>query len=159
MKKIYIILAVLWLASCGSGGTGSETTTGTVDTALVGDWRILSETLYLDSGLTSPVEVVEVTTLLVLDSGGGWQFGSSSGTWNVADIETADWNGWGVDPAAYLYTPTPTRKLNLNNWSNSTGKGPVEEQAGGTVDYIWAIYSYTSDTMGPGTMWIKFGHN
>lgn len=159
-KKLSIVVAMslgiclLTLVACGSSGSSSSSSssTGTVDATLAGNWRVLSEIIYFTNGLVSPVDVTEVTTLLVLDASGSWQFGSSSGTWGVSDIVDSDWTTWGT--SAY----GPTRKITLNGWNNSTSTGPIDE-TNGVVDYLWAIYGYTSDTNGPGTMWMKFGRS
>jgi len=120
---------------------------GSVDQALTGAWRILSETVYFDAGGSH--SITPVTTRLQLNANGRWQFGSSLGTWAVATINPADWERWGVSPYG------PERKLVLYNWNGDTwDDGPIEESAA-VVDYLWIIYHV--DQPDPGTIWMKFG--
>ncbi|MBI4238429.1 MAG: hypothetical protein HY696_08435 [Deltaproteobacteria bacterium] len=149
-----LLLLMCGLASCGSGtSTGSSSSSsggssGSVDAALAGEWRILTETIYFDNGLTQ--QITPVSTHLVLDASGGWQFGSSSGAWSVSSIAASDWTTWAI--ADYGMT----RKVTLDGWNSDTGNGPIDE-SGSTIDNIWVIYRYTSDTNGAGTVWMKFG--
>lgn len=158
MVAAVMLLAVTAATSCGgsgssSGGGGSSScgiAAGTVDAALAGDWRILTETIYFDNGLTQ--DVTPVTTLLSLAAGGTWTFGSSSGTWSVSNITASDWTTW--DIADY----GAARKVILEGWDGCPGDGPIDEP-NVAIDNIWVIYGYTSDTNGPGTVWLKFGAN
>jgi hypothetical protein len=133
------------LFSC-SNKTGPATTNGAVDSAVAASYRIYSETKYFDAG--GSTTITPVTTRLELDATGVWRFGTSSGTWSVAALDDADWQGWGV--AAY----GPTRKLMLDGWNNARSEGPIEEQSTG-VDFVWVIYRV--DDPSPGTIWMKFG--
>lgn len=154
MVGVCALVAATLIGGCGgSTGTGSSSSssggsTGTVDATLVGEWRILTETIYFDNGLTQ--QITPVTTNLVLDGSGSWQFGSSSGTWGVATIASTDWTTWAI--ADYGMT----RKITLDGWNSDTGNGPIDETAT-AIDNIWVIYRYTSDTNGAGTVWLKFG--
>ncbi|MBI2342847.1 MAG: hypothetical protein HYV02_00690 [Deltaproteobacteria bacterium] len=143
-----VMIGLMCLVACGSSGTTGGG--GTVDTDLVGDWRILTETVYYDSGLTQ--QITPVTMLVVLDAAGTWQFGSSSGAWSVSTIETTDWTSWAIDDYG------ATRKLTLDNWNSDTSKGPIDEPTG-VIDNVWIIYSTTSDTLGTGTIWMKLGRS
>ncbi|MBI1909852.1 MAG: hypothetical protein HYS22_06755 [Deltaproteobacteria bacterium] len=144
----------LWLG-CGGDSSTSKTDTptktscdGTVETALVGNWRILTETKYYTNSLP-PSTVTPPSTLVVLDADGGWTFGSSSGTWCVASIVASDWTTWAI--ADY----GAKRKLILTNWNDTTEQGPIDEPTG-AIDNLWIIYSDTGDS-GPGTIWMKLG--
>lgn len=137
MKKWMAMLALL---GCPDNGS-------IADDALVGSWRIYSETLYNTEGggqLKQPV-----TRELELGADGVWQFGSSEGTWSVEPIEDADWERWGV--SAY----EPTRKIVLDGWNDAVADGPIEESASG-VDFVWVIYAV--DEPEPGVVFMKFGH-
>lgn len=133
---------------CLFNSFGCTSSSGGSSNPLVGNWRILTETVYWDTGSTATI--TPVSTLLVLNANATWQFGSSSGTWSTASIEASDWTDWGI--AAY----GPTRKLILNNWNNTTEKGPIDE-TGSTINNIWIIYRTTSDQNGDGTIWMKLG--
>lgn len=167
-----VVVGLVLLTGCTSGGsedsaadgtgtttatdgrastTSGSTTSGTVDKALAGDWRVISAVLYYDNGKnTKDVKTTLPTRRLSVADDGKWQFGSSNGAWSVSTIEDSDWTGWDVRSYG------PTRKLVLDGWSGSTSKGPIEESTG-PVDFFWVIYRYTSDTSGPGTVWMKFG--
>ncbi len=168
------VAGIALVAGCSAGGLGDDpgtdtpangdgtataagndattgNTSGTADKALTGDWRVISAVLYYDNGRnTKDVKITLPTRRLTVGADGKWQFGSSSGTWTIGTIEDADLVGWGIK--AY----GPTRKITLNGWSGDTCKGPIEESTG-PVDFFWVIYRYTSDTSGPGTVWMKFG--
>lgn len=175
MRRVFglAVIGLALVAGCSAAGTGdatddgttttttTETTTGnnattttsggTTDKSLAGDWRVLSAVVYFTNGKTSrDVKTTLPTRRLTVGADGSWQFGSSNGTWTVSSIEDADWTSWGV--GAY----GPTRKLVVNNWSNGTSKGPIEESTG-PIDFFWVIYPYTSDGYGEGTVWMKFG--
>lgn len=125
----------------------SSSSKGSIDSALVGSWRPYSEAIYYDSGgndITTPV-----SRYLELKSDGTWAFGSSSGTWSVSSIMSSDWSSWGISSYG------PARKIILNNWNKGTATGPLEES--GRVDFIWVVYRYESASLGPATIWIKFG--
>lgn len=165
-----LVVGLVVMLGCSAGGmsndaaeddTGASTTTGNdattsntsgaTDKSLTGDWRVISAVLYYDNGKnTKDVKITLPTRRLTVGEDGKWQFGSSNGAWTVSAIEDADWKGWGIE--AY----GPTRKIVLNGWSGDTSKGPIEESTG-PVDFFWVIYRYTSDTSGPGTVWMKFG--
>jgi hypothetical protein len=117
--------------------------------ALVGIWSSYSATLYYDAGGGGafPGGIYSLT----LNANGTWDYGDSSGSWSVTPISADDWTGWGVESYG------PTRKLVLEGWSGGTAEGPIEEEADGTVNFVWAIYPYQSD-QGPATVWLKFGH-
>lgn len=140
----------------GTTSTGNNATTAdskAANGAVAGDWRVISQVIYFDNKLTSKdVKVVPTTTLLKLTDDGKWAFGSSSGTWSSATIEDKDWTEWDVKPYG------PTTKGVINNWANGTATGPVEVYDG-KVEFVWVIYRYTSETNGPGTVWLKFGRN
>ncbi|HEX7478890.1 MAG TPA: hypothetical protein VF331_13875 [Polyangiales bacterium] len=80
-----------------------------------------------------------------------WSYGTTSGAWSVAAISSMDWNAWGISSYG------PTRKLILAGWSGGTAQGPIDEQPGGPVSYLWVIYPYQSAS-GPAKVWLKFGH-
>ena len=122
-----------------------------IDKALVGRWRIYSEAIYYDEGgndwLDSPS-----SRMLSLNGDGTWEFGDSSGTWEVKDITPDDWTRWGVGSYG------PTRKLVAQNWNKGAADGPIEESAS-RVDFVWVIYHMNPPTVTwPGTIWMKFGH-
>lgn len=165
------ILGIFLMAGCSGGGTdsmgtdstssetsdstatgaGRNSVAGTVDKSLAGDWRVISSVLYYDNGRnTKDLKATLPTRRLTVGDDGKWQFGSSNGTWTVAAIEDSDWKGW--DVASY----GPTRKIQIDGWADGSSKGPIEESTG-PVDFFWVIYRYTSDTSGPGTVWMKFG--
>lgn len=156
----WVFLCVAWIGlgtmggcSGGEGGGGGGTGGGggsAVDAALVGDWRILTETIYYDNPALGRQTVTPVSTRLELDGSGTWTFGSSTGTWSVASITADDWTEWGVDDYG------PTRKLVLNNWNGGTGEGPIDE-TDTTIDNLWTIYRYDSPENGMSTIWLKFG--
>ena len=159
MKKWKLVVGLLLMVlAAGCGGSGGTTddpddpddpvNPGSLDDDVVGDWRILSEMAYFDNGQTSTI--TPVSTLLVLDSDGTWEFGSSSGSASVEDIDDADWTYWDIDPYE------ATRKLVLDDWNDDEGKGPIDEGDLG-VDNLWVVYDYESDDNGPGKIWMKFG--
>lgn len=159
--SVWVAGVALIMAACGPGGadgTGdvagkAAVSAGTVDASLAGEWRVLSQAIYFDNGLTSKdAKLVPITTLLEVSADGSWKFGSSGGAWSVATIGDSDWTGWQI--ASY----GPTRKIQVSGWSDGTNGGPIEESTG-PVDYFWMIYPYTSDANGPGTVWMKFGRN
>lgn len=115
--------------------------------SVVGTWRIISETVYWNNGLSQ--SITPVTTQLKINSGGSWSFGSSSGTWTTSAITAQDWTDWGI--AEYA---SATNKLTLANWNNDTSKGPIDE-TNGVIDNIWIIYNTTSQTNGDGVIWMK----
>ena len=137
----------------GSTPTTSTTSTkkssssGSVDSALVGSWRPYSEAIYYDSGTNNII--TPVSRYLELKSDGTWAFGSSSGTWSVSSISSSDWSSWGISSYG------PTRKLVLNKWNKGTATGPIEES--GSVDFFWVVYRHEAASLGPATIWIKFG--
>ena len=165
---IVLVCAPLFIFGCGGlvssdsttadgtttdGATAGGTTTaascdGTVVTALVGSWRILSETKYYDNSLP-PSKVTPPSTLVKLEADGSWSFGSSSGKWCVASIIASDWTTWAITDYG------ATRKLILTNWNSDTEKGPIDEPTG-VIDNLWIIYKSTGES-GSGTIWMKLG--
>lgn len=145
------LLVMTALTSCGgssSSGTSScGVAAGTVDPAVAGDWRILTETIFFDSGLSQ--QATPVTTVLSLSADGTWTFGTSSGTWSVSDLAASDWTTWNGTAGAQ------TRKVILEGWDGCPGDGPIDE-AGGVVDNIWIVYAYSSEVSGDGDVWLKF---
>lgn len=127
--------------------TKKSTRSGSADSALVGSWRPYSEAIYYDSGSNNII--TPVSRYLELKSDGTWVFGSSSGVWSVASLSSKDWISLGISSYG------PTRKLVLNNWNKGTATGPIEES--GTVDFFWVVYRSESESLGPATIWIKFG--
>jgi hypothetical protein len=123
---------------------------GGIDAALVGEWRIYSETLFYDAGGSSGADAsASVTRELLLYADGAWEFGTSSGQWQVAEAEAEDWDRWGVQ--AY----GPERRIALDGWNGGGADGPIEEYEDG-VDFFWVIYRV--DEPDPGTVQMKFGH-
>lgn len=108
-------------------------------------WRIYTEAIFFDAGGNNFIS--PVTTQLELKGDGIWQFGSSSGRWRVAPIETGDWRRWETEPYG------PTRKMTLDGWNRSTAEGPVEESTR-SVDFFWVIYRVALPQ--PATIQIKF---
>ena len=122
--------------------------------SLVGSWRAYPQNLYYDVGGSIRVPTPS-SRKLELKANGKWAFGSSSGTWKVADITTADWEKWGVQPYG------PTKKIVLNNWNKKGADGPIEESptVKGRVDFIWVIYKVEPPVVrSAGMMHAKFGH-
>lgn len=135
------------IATSSTTTTKKSTRSGSADSALVGSWRPYSEAIYYDSGTNNII--TPVSRYLELKSDGTWAFGSSTGTWSVSSLRSKDWSSWGISSYG------PTRKLVLNNWNKGTAAGPIEES--GHVDFIWVVYRYESASLGPATIWIKFG--
>lgn len=138
---VFIIYSLCFCLGCGNNSNPDSN-------QLIASWRIISEYIYFDNGLSQ--KITPVTTLLALGSNSLWTFGSSSGTWSVSSIEAADWTEWGINPYS------STRKIVLSGWNNGIGKGPIDE-TGSSIDNIWVIYPTTSETNGPGKVWMKFG--
>jgi len=134
------IFFILWGCSTAGGGT--------IDSKLVGSWRILSETIYYDAG--GQTSIVPPSTKLRIKSNGTWSFGPSKGTCSTAPISAADWTKWGIESYG------PTQKITLNNWNKARGDGPIEKTEK-NIDYLWVIYHETFKGFGKGTVWIKFG--
>ena len=129
----------------GTTGTTPTTTTSTTSADVVGTWRIYSSRLFYDQGGGGSVSSGGNT--LTLRPDGTWSYGSSSGTWSVAAISSADWTRWNATPYG------PARKLVVSGWNNSTADGPIEESS--RVDFLWVLYRVSSPN--PGTVYLKFG--
>ena len=116
----------------------------------VGFWRVFSERIFYDIGGAGALGI-PVTRNLEIKEDGTWQFGTSTGTWEIANITDEDWKKWGIDSYG------PTRKITFNNWNNAVSNGPIEE-TNGRIDFIWSIYHVEPHLVqNPGTVWIKFG--
>ncbi|MFH0884862.1 MAG: hypothetical protein V1861_04080 [Candidatus Micrarchaeota archaeon] len=146
MRPIIALLLVLTFFGCVSRPEVSEDSMG-----VVGNWRIYSEAITLDTGGTDYLKGVP-TRELEIRSDGTWNYGDSSGTWTVEQIGESDWKRWGVEPY------NPTRKIVLDGWAGVSGDGPIEESSG-QIDFIWVIYrSGPPVTSAPAQVQIKFGH-
>ncbi len=121
--------------------------------SLVGNWRSYPQRLYFDAGGSLKVDTPS-SRKLELKANGKWVFGSSSGTWKLANIEAKDWTKWGIEPYG------PKKKIVLNNWNKKIAYGPIEESSiKGQVDFIWVIYRVDPPVVSrPGIMHAKFGH-
>ncbi len=129
---------------------GVESLGGTADADLAGEWRIYSETLFLDAGGGGGTDSSgSVTRTLTLSDDDTWEFGSSGGDWHVTSIDPSDWDSWETAPYG------PERKIVLDGWNDSIGEGPIEESERG-VDFLWVIYRVEEPD--PGTVQMKFGH-
>ncbi len=123
---------------------------GSIEQALVGNWRVRYSRMFYDSGGGGD----EGSSLhsLVLGEDGTWSFSSSHGQWNVQVITDADWAKWNVTSYG------PKKKIVLNNWSGKTVDGPIEETSEGP-EFIWLIYHVEPPTViDPGQIQTKFGH-
>lgn len=157
--SILAVSAVVLLLACtigppappAPGGTTPPVAPGGNAGGLAGGWRVYSSRLFYDSGGGGTLGG-QVYQSLELTSGGGWAYGSSSGSWSVVSIDAADWSRWGI--GAY----GPTRKIVLEGWNGTTADGPLEEE-GGTVNFLWVLYRTGPPTASaPGTVHMKFGH-
>ncbi len=130
--------------------SGPQRLGGTADAELVGEWRIYSETLFLDAGGGGGTDSrASVSRALTLSDDGTWEFGPSGGDWHVTSIDSSDWDSWGTAPYG------PERKIVLEGWNDGVGEGPIEESENG-VNFLWVIYRV--DDPEPGTVQMKFGH-
>lgn len=116
----------------------------------VGLWRSYSSRLFYDKGGGGAVGT-DSSTKLELQDNGKWNYGSSSGTWGVEQINSDDWVRWQIESYG------PTRKLILNDWKESSADGPVEE-SNQNIDFLWVLYKAVPPTVSePGTVHMKFG--
>ncbi len=137
MKK-YVALLLLALIFFGCTGNNE----------LSGKWRILSNTRYIDTDgyYSAPTQLLEI-------NGQSWNFGSSSGTWEIKEIEQEDWEKWQVESYG------PTRKVVMHNWNGADWDGPIEE-SNGKIDFFWIIYDVElPGSSQPQQVQIKFGHS
>ena len=127
------LVALLLLSGCSSSQTEktqqqqnnpeNPKTAGDIDTKLVGKWRSYSD--------------LHSTRLLELRADGTWQFGTSSGKWSVAKIDSDDWGRWYLADSGLF-----TRKIILDGWNKGMADGPLQE-SGGNVDFIYILYNVT----------------
>ena len=140
-------------AACGGSngpGSGAGPPQSAAPVEFVGDWRVYSETLFFDAGGSGGSDSGASTTQeLSLNEDGTWEFGSSSGAWQITAIDAADWSRWDVEEY------DPQRKIVIEGWSDDVADGPIEESEAGT-DFLWVIYRV--DEPSPGVVQMKFGH-
>ncbi len=120
--------------------------------SLPGSWRVYSSRLFYDVGGSGGMSGAGSSQALNLDPSGSWTYGSSSGTWSVASISSADWTDWKVNSYGPVY------KIVLNNWNGGTADGPIEV-TGTTADFLWVIYHMEPPLVSrAGSVQTKFGH-
>jgi len=109
--------------------------------ALAGTYRCLSRAIYYDNGGGGGTDTCALVQPLLLGADGRWSWETSSGTWHVGHVTSADWAAWGIAPYGGV-----TQVLVLGG----LGRGPIEPDGG----FVWVIYH---DASVAGSIWLKWG--
>ncbi|MDO8427960.1 MAG: hypothetical protein Q7S92_01990 [Candidatus Diapherotrites archaeon] len=128
LSAFFILMGIL-LAGCTGVSKTNETNTVSADNLeFVGSWKIYSPNP--QAGGASGF--VPSTRMLEIKRDGTWEFGNSTGTWEIQNIQANDWSKWLVEDYG------PTQKIVFNEWNETGADGPIERST--RLDFFWIIY-------------------